>query len=82
MKKFIISMLAIILIVSLAVQAQAITTGQWDFEAGSQHAQDTAQNMLEQEATEPTEELPEDSADDGWRSWLSRWLEWWLRQKQ
>lgn len=47
MKKFVISMLVLILIVSLAAHASAITTGQWDFEAGYNHAQNTAQEMLE-----------------------------------
>lgn len=47
MKRFIISMLVIILIVSLAAHASAITTGQWDFEAGQQSAQNAAEAMLE-----------------------------------
>lgn len=86
MKRFVISMLAIILIVSLAAHASAITTGQWDFEAGNRHAQKVAQEALAAQQTteattqptEPAEELPKDTAptEPDWQGWLSRWLEW------
>lgn len=71
MKKFVISMLILILIVSLAAHASAITTGKWDFQAGYQHAQDTAKDMLEQETAE---ELPGESGDT-WQDWIHRWLD-------
>lgn len=47
MKKLITIMLTLILIVSLAARASAITSGKWDFAAGQQSAQSAAAAMIE-----------------------------------
>ena len=69
MKRFIIIALALCLVIAMVVPASAVTTGKWDFQAGYQHAQDTAKDMLEQETAE---ELPEESAATTMRWDLSK----------
>lgn len=78
MKKIITIMLALCLVIAMAVPASAVTTGKWDFQAGYQHAQDTAKDMLEQETAE---ELPGESGDT-WQDWIHRWLDWWNTVKE
>lgn len=72
MKKSIAILLALVLALSMTVQASAITTGKWG-ETNYGYAQPVEPTT---EPTEAPEELPEDSTENCWLSWLWRWLEW------
>ncbi|MGI6014376.1 MAG: hypothetical protein ACOX7K_08900 [Oscillospiraceae bacterium] len=52
-------LIAALLTGMFVIPSHAITTGQWDFEAGHRYAQEVAEEMTKAQEPEPEEEQPE-----------------------